>query len=94
MSIAPPAELIDEYTRECITIREARRITSFGVIETFADVMLKGASPLAFGLIMAPRCTAKVVRAWLVQLGANNSVRCARQPLGERLLRKLQWQAA
>ena len=32
--------LIDEFTRECLAIRVARRINSFGVIETLADVML------------------------------------------------------
>ena len=32
--------LIDEFTRECLAIRVARRINSFGVIETMADVML------------------------------------------------------
>ena len=26
--------LIDEYTRECLALRVARRINSFGVIET------------------------------------------------------------
>jgi hypothetical protein len=33
--------LIDEFTRECLAIRVARRINSFGVIETMADVMLE-----------------------------------------------------
>lgn len=32
--------LIDEFTRECLAIRVARRINSFGVIETMADVIL------------------------------------------------------
>jgi hypothetical protein len=32
--------LIDEFTRECLAIRVARRINSFGVLETMADVML------------------------------------------------------
>ena len=32
--------LIDEFTRECLAIRVARRINSFGVIETMADAML------------------------------------------------------
>jgi hypothetical protein len=37
--------LIDEYTRECLAIRVARRINSFGVIETFADAMLRYGIP-------------------------------------------------
>lgn len=32
--------LIDEYTRECLAIRVARRLESQEVIETLADVML------------------------------------------------------
>jgi len=37
--------LIDEFTRECLAIRMARRINSLGVLETMADVMLeRGAS--------------------------------------------------
>jgi len=32
--------LIDEYTRECLAIRVARRLASLEVIETLADVML------------------------------------------------------
>lgn len=32
--------LIDEFTRECLAIRVARRINGFGVLETMADVML------------------------------------------------------
>lgn len=41
--------LIDELTRECLAIRVARRINSFGVIEAMADVMLAkgpGARPV------------------------------------------------
>jgi putative transposase len=37
--------LIDEYTRECLAIRVARRINSLGVIETMADVMLTRGVP-------------------------------------------------
>jgi putative transposase len=32
--------LIDEFARECLTTRVARRINSFGVIETMADAIL------------------------------------------------------
>ena len=32
--------LIDEFTRECLAIRVARRINSLGVLETMADAML------------------------------------------------------
>lgn len=32
--------LIDEYTRKCLVIRVARRLNSYDLIETLADVML------------------------------------------------------
>ena len=32
--------LIDEFTRECLAIRVARRLGKYEVIETLADVML------------------------------------------------------
>lgn len=44
---APADDLIDEFTRECLAIRVARRTNSFGVlfIETMADVMLERGVP-------------------------------------------------
>jgi transposase InsO family protein len=62
--------LIDEHTRECLAIRVARRINGFGVIETFADVMLKRGIPEHVRSDNGPEMTAKVVRTWLQQLGA------------------------
>ncbi len=37
--------LIDEFTRECLAIRVARPINSFGVIDTMVDVMLARGVP-------------------------------------------------
>lgn len=37
--------LIDEYARECLAIREARRLGRYEVIEALADVMLFRESP-------------------------------------------------
>ena len=47
--------LIDEFTRECLAIRVARRINSFGVIETMADVMLTEACRSTSGRTTARR---------------------------------------
>ena len=62
--------LIDEYTRECLAIRVARRINSFGVIETFADTMLRHGIPAHIRSDNGPEMTAKVVRDWLAQIGS------------------------
>jgi putative transposase len=62
--------LIDEFTRECLAIRVARRIDSFGVIETMADVMLVRGIPAHIRSDNGPEMTAKIVRQWLAQVGA------------------------
>ena len=62
--------LIDEFTRECLAIRVARRINSFGVIETLADVMLVRGVPEHIRSDNGSEMTAKVTRDWLAQVGA------------------------
>jgi transposase InsO family protein len=62
--------LIDEFTRECLAIRVARRINSLGVIETMADVMLMRGVPEHIRSDNGPEMTAKVVRNWLAQVGS------------------------
>ena len=62
--------LIDEHTRECLAIRVARRINSFGVLETMADVMLMRGVPEHIRSDNGAEMTAKVVRSWLTQVGA------------------------
>ena len=62
--------LIDEFTRECLAIRVARRINSFGVIETMADVMLDRGVPEHIRSDNGAEMTAKIVRGWLRKLGA------------------------
>jgi transposase InsO family protein len=56
--------LIDEFTRECLAIRVARRINSFGVLETMADVMLMRGVPEHIRSDNGAEMTAKVVRNW------------------------------
>jgi transposase InsO family protein len=62
--------LIDEFTRECLAIRVARRINSFGVLETMADVMLMRGVPEHIRSDNGAEMTAKVVRNWLTQVAA------------------------
>ena len=62
--------LIDEFTSECLAIRVARRINSFGVLETMADVMLTRGVPEHIRSDNGAEMTAKVVRNWLTQVGA------------------------
>jgi transposase InsO family protein len=62
--------LIDEFTRECLAIRVARRINSFGVLETMADVMLMRGVPEHIRSDNGAEMAAKVVCNWLTQVGA------------------------
>ncbi len=62
--------LIDEFTRECLAIRAARRINSMGVIDTMADVMLVRGVPKHIRSDNGPEMTARIVRQWLTQVGA------------------------
>ena len=61
--------LIDEYTRECLALKVARRINSFGVIETLADAMLAKGIPEHVRCDNGPEMVAKALREWLAQLG-------------------------
>ena len=62
--------LIDEFTRECLAIRVARRINSLGVLETMADVMLVRGIPEHIRSDNGPEMTARIVRSWLAGVGA------------------------
>jgi transposase InsO family protein len=61
--------LIDEYTRECLTIRVARRLGSYEVIEALADVMLWRAIPENIRSDNGPEFVAKELRKWLGNVG-------------------------
>jgi putative transposase len=62
--------LIDEFTRECLAIRVARRINGLGVLESMADAMLVRGIPEHIRSDNGPEMTAKVVRGWLAGVGA------------------------
>lgn len=62
--------LIDEFTRECLAIKVARRINSFGVLEAMANVMLIRGVPDRIRSDNGPEMTSKAVRNWLTQVGA------------------------
>ena len=85
--------LIDEYTRECLAIRVARRLGRYEVIEALADVMLLRESRNTFGRTMAqsswPKNCGSGWRRWAPGRCTSN-----RESLGERLLRKLQRKVA
>jgi putative transposase len=61
--------MIDEYTRECLAIRVARRLRSYEVIEALADVMLRRGVPENIRSDNGPEFVAKELRQWLRKVG-------------------------
>ncbi len=62
--------LIDEYTRQCLAIRVARRLNSYDVIEVLADAMLEYGIPEHIRSDNGPEFVAKKLRKWLAGVGA------------------------
>ncbi len=62
--------LIDEFTRQCLAIRVARRINNMGVIKTMADAMIAYGVPEHIRSDNGPEMTAKIARQWLGGVGA------------------------
>jgi putative transposase len=61
--------LIDEYTRECLAIRVARRLGRYEVIEALADVMLLRGVPENIRSDNGPEFVAEELRKWLAKVG-------------------------
>jgi transposase InsO family protein len=61
--------MIDEYTRECLAIRVARRLRSYEVIEALADVMLFRGTPEHIRSDNGPEFIAEDLRKWLANVG-------------------------
>ncbi|MGA9570798.1 MAG: IS3 family transposase [Candidatus Acidiferrales bacterium] len=61
--------LIDEYTRESLAIRVARRLGRYEVIEALADVMLFRGIPKNIRSDNGPEFVAKELRHWLAKVG-------------------------
>ena len=61
--------LIDEYTRESLAIRVARRLNSHDVIDTLADAMLARGIPEHIRSDNGPEFVAQALRKWLLGLG-------------------------
>jgi len=63
--------IIDEYTRECLTILTQRRITSEDVIEQLFHLFVFRSIPKHIRSDNGPEFTAKAVRRWLNDLEVN-----------------------
>ena len=61
--------VMDEYTRECLAIHVARKITAYEVIEQLADLFLTRGIPEHLRSDNGSEFTAQVIRGWLKRLG-------------------------
>ncbi len=61
--------IIDEYTRECLSLFGARRIRSQDVLDQLFDLFINRGIPEYIRSDNGPEFTAKVVRTWLDDLG-------------------------
>ena len=86
--------VLDEFTRECLAIVVARRLTADDVLATLTRLFVERGVPAHLRSDNGPELCAKVVRGWLHWLGRADAVHRAREPLGERLQRVLQREAA
>jgi len=61
--------LIDEFTRECLAIDVARRLTSEDVLERLSDLFVRRGVPTYLRSDNGSEFTANKVRAWLARVG-------------------------
>ena len=61
--------VVDEYTRECLAARVARRLRSEDVIDPLADLFVRRGTPEYLRSDNGSEFTAKAVRQWLEALG-------------------------
>jgi putative transposase len=63
--------ILDEYTRECLSIRVERKLNSQDVLDELYQLFLLRGLPKYIRSDNGPEFTAKVVRKWLYDLGVN-----------------------
>jgi transposase InsO family protein len=61
--------VIDEFSRECLAIEVARRLTADDVLQVLADLFVERGPPDHIRSDNGPEFAARAVRAWLGQVG-------------------------
>jgi transposase InsO family protein len=85
--------VIDEFTRRCLAIIVARRLRSDDVLHCLAELFVPTDRLSIFGLTMVPSSSPERARVARPDR-REDALHRARQPLGERLLRELQFQSS
>jgi transposase InsO family protein len=85
--------IIDEFTRESVAIRVARKLNATDVIEALCELFVSRGIPAHIRSDNGPEFVAAALSMDRRRRGQDRLHR-TRQSLGEWLLRKLQWKAA
>ena len=88
------ADIIDEFTRECLTIRIGRKLKAVDVIDTLSDLFILRGVPGHIRSDNGPEFVAKAGARVDCRCRGQHGLHHARQSLGERLLRELQLEAS
>lgn len=65
--------VVDEFTREALAIRVARRLTSSDVIDVLADLFLTHGKPAHIRSDQGPEFIAEAMKAWIAGVGARTA---------------------
>ena len=65
--------LIDEHTRECLTMRVKRKLNSIDVIDTLTDLFILRGIPAYIRSDNGPEFVARAVRDWIKAVGAKTA---------------------
>ena len=65
--------VIDEYTRECLAIRVARKLNGTDVIDVLSDLFILHGVPGHVRSDNGPEFVAKAVRSWITAVGAKTA---------------------
>jgi putative transposase len=65
--------VVDEFTRECLVIKVARRLKAADVIELLADLFVTRGTPEHIRSDNGPEFVAKAVQGWIVAVGAKTA---------------------
>jgi transposase InsO family protein len=65
--------VVDEFTREALAIRVARRLSSSDVIDTLADLFIARGAPAHIRSDQGPEFVAEAVKAWITCVGTKTA---------------------
>jgi transposase InsO family protein len=65
--------VVDEFTREALAIRVARKLTSTDVVDTLADLFITRGAPVHIRSDQGPEFVAEAVKGWIAGVGSQTA---------------------